>query len=67
MTREEIQEEALKATEGRRRCSVVLGTGVGKTLVGLLHIEKNTSELHNVLVSSNLGLMMLLNLVNKIC
>ena len=27
MTREEIQEEALKATEGRRRCSVVLGTG----------------------------------------
>ena len=50
MTRQEIQEEALKATEGRRRCSVVLGTGVGKTLVGLLHIEKNTSELHNVLV-----------------
>lgn len=50
MTREEIQEEALKATEGRRRCSVVLGTGVGKTLVGLLHIERNTSELHNVLV-----------------
>ena len=27
MTREEIQEEALKATERRRRCSVVLGTG----------------------------------------
>ena len=50
MTREEIQEEALKATEGRRKCSVVLGTGVGKTLVGLLHIEKNTNELHNVLV-----------------
>ncbi len=50
MKREEVQEEALKATEGRRRCSVVLGTGVGKTLVGLLHIEKNTSELHNVLV-----------------
>jgi superfamily II DNA or RNA helicase len=50
MTREEIQEEALKATEGRRRCSVVLGTGVGKTLVGLLHIENNTNELHNVLV-----------------
>jgi len=50
MKREEVQEEALKATEGRRKCSVVLGTGVGKTLVGLLHIEKNTSELHNVLV-----------------
>ena len=50
MKREEVQEEALKATEGRRRCSVVLGTEVGKTLVGLLHIQKNTSELHNVLV-----------------
>jgi superfamily II DNA or RNA helicase len=50
MKREEVQEEALKATEGRRECSVVLGTGVGKTLVGLLHIQKNTSELHNVLV-----------------
>lgn len=50
MTREEIQKEAINSTEGRRRCSVVLGTGVGKTLVGLLHIEKHTSELHNVLV-----------------
>ena len=50
MTREEIQEEALKATEGKKRSTVVLGTGVGKTLVGLLHIERNTSELHNVLV-----------------
>jgi superfamily II DNA or RNA helicase len=50
MTREEIQKEAINSTEGRRRCSIVLGTGVGKTLVGLLHIEKNTSELHNVLV-----------------
>ena len=27
MERQEIQEEALKATEGRRKCSVVLGTG----------------------------------------
>jgi superfamily II DNA or RNA helicase len=50
MSREEIQEEALKATEGKKRSTIVLGTGVGKTLVGLLHIERNTSELHNVLV-----------------
>jgi superfamily II DNA or RNA helicase len=50
MKRDEIQEEALKATEGRRRCSVVLGTGVGKTLVGLLHIERNTNAMQNVLV-----------------
>ena len=50
MKRDEIQEEALKATEGRRRCSIVLGTGVGKTLVGLLHIERNTNAMQNVLV-----------------
>lgn len=50
MERQEIQEEALKATEGRRRCSVVLGTGVGKTLVGLLHMERNTTAMQNVLV-----------------
>jgi superfamily II DNA or RNA helicase len=50
MERHEIQEEALKATEGRRRCSVVLGTGVGKTLVGLLHMERNTTAMQNVLV-----------------
>jgi superfamily II DNA or RNA helicase len=50
MERQEIQEQALKATEGRRRCSVVLGTGVGKTLVGLLHIERNTNAMQNVLV-----------------
>jgi superfamily II DNA or RNA helicase len=50
MERAEIQEEALKATEGRRRCSVVLGTGVGKTLVGLLHIERNTTAMQNILV-----------------
>jgi superfamily II DNA or RNA helicase len=50
MERQEIQEQALKATEGRRRCSVVLGTGVGKTLVGLLHIERNTNAMQNILV-----------------
>ena len=44
MTREEIQEEALKATEGKRRSTVVLGTGVGKTLVGLTHIERNSND-----------------------
>ena len=50
MKREEIQEEALKAIEGRTRCSAVLGTGVGKTLVGLMHMEKNTTDLNKVLV-----------------
>ena len=50
MIREDIQFEAIAATDGKQRCSLALATGVGKTLVGLLHIEKNTSELHNVLV-----------------
>lgn len=50
MTREEIQEEALKATERKNRCTVVLGTGVGKTLVGLKHMEMNTTALNKVLV-----------------
>ena len=50
MKREEIQEEALKAIEGRTRCSTVLGTGVGKTLVGLMHMERNTTDLNKVLV-----------------
>ena len=50
MNREEIQAEALKATEGKQKCSVVLGTGVGKTLVGLKHMELNTTSLMRTLV-----------------
>lgn len=50
MNREEIQAESLKATVGKNRCSVVLGTGVGKTLVGLKHMEQNTTALMKVLV-----------------
>lgn len=50
MNREEIQAEALKATEGKQKCSVVLGTGVGKTLVGLKHMECNTTPLMKMLV-----------------
>ena len=50
MNREEIQAEALKATVGKQRASVVLGTGVGKTLVGLKHMELNTTSLMRTLV-----------------
>jgi superfamily II DNA or RNA helicase len=50
MNREEVQKEALKATDGKKRCSVVLGTGVGKTLIGLSHMERNTTSMMNVLV-----------------
>ncbi len=29
MERQEIQDEALKATEGKQKCTIVLGTGCG--------------------------------------
>lgn len=50
MTKDQVQEEAIKATEGKQRSSVALGTGVGKTLVGLTHMELNTTELMRCLV-----------------
>jgi superfamily II DNA or RNA helicase len=50
MERQEIQNEALKATEGKQRCTIVLGTGVGKTLVGLKHMEKYYSPLQSILI-----------------
>lgn len=50
MNKNEIQREALEATDGKRACSIVLATGVGKTLVGLTHIERNTTPLMKVLV-----------------
>ena len=49
-TRDEIQQEALKATEGRSRCGLAVGTGVGKTYIGLMHMEQNITPLKNVLV-----------------
>lgn len=50
MDRQDIQLEALAATDSKQRCSVVLGTGVGKTLVGLNYINRNTTPLMKVLV-----------------
>jgi superfamily II DNA or RNA helicase len=50
MTKNEVQLKALKATDNKQRCGIVLGTGVGKTLIGLKHIEKNTTSLMKVLV-----------------
>jgi len=50
MDRQDIQLDALAATDGKQRCSVVLGTGVGKTLVGLNHMDRNTTPLNKILV-----------------
>ena len=48
--RQDIQMEALAATDGKQRASVALGTGVGKTLVGLTHMDRNTTPLMKCLV-----------------
>jgi len=50
MTKDQVQTDALSATCNKQKCSVVLGTGVGKTLLGLTHIENNSNELMKVLV-----------------
>jgi superfamily II DNA or RNA helicase len=50
MNKNDIQREALEATNGKKTCSVVLATGVGKTLVGLTHMELNTTPLMRCLV-----------------
>jgi len=50
MKREEIQLKAIEATDGHKRCGLGLATGVGKTLVGLMHMHKNTTGLMKVLV-----------------
>ena len=50
MTKDEVQIEALNATKDKQRCGIVLGTGVGKTLVGLNHIEQNTTSLMKCLI-----------------
>ena len=50
MIREDVQRDALSLTDDHRRCTIVLATGVGKTKVGLTHVERNTSPLQKVLV-----------------
>jgi len=50
MTREEIQKLALDATDKRRKCGLSLATGTGKTLVGLMHMERNLTPLMSVLI-----------------
>lgn len=50
MDRQEIQSEALAATDSKQRSSICLGTGVGKTLVGLNYIERNSTPLMKILV-----------------
>jgi len=50
MTREEIQEAALKAVKGKSKAGLALATGVGKTLVGLKHLEQHLEIATRVLL-----------------
>jgi superfamily II DNA or RNA helicase len=50
MNKDDIQFEALAKTDNIHRCTLALATGVGKTKVGLNHINRNTSPLNKVLV-----------------
>lgn len=50
MTKDEIRDEALQTIDGKERCTVVLATGVGKTLLGLTHMNKNSTDLMKCLV-----------------
>ena len=48
--REEIQKKALEATLNLNRCGLALGTGVGKTLVGLTHAQRANASLKSILI-----------------
>lgn len=50
ITKDDVQDIAISKTDDHRRCTIVLGTGVGKTKVGLTHLDRNTSPLNTVLV-----------------
>lgn len=50
ITKDDVQDIAIAKTDDHRRCTIVLGTGVGKTKVGLTHLDRNTSPLNTVLV-----------------
>lgn len=43
-TKDEIQQKALEAVGDKKRCSVGVSMGVGKTLIGLKHMAKNYTE-----------------------
>ena len=50
MTKQEIQKLALSATENKIRCTLVLATGVGKTLVGLNHMVRENGIVKRILI-----------------
>jgi superfamily II DNA or RNA helicase len=58
--RDQIQQEALEIARKHRRCSLGISMGVGKTLIGLKHInylqEKNMGKLRVLVVAPKLSI-----------
>jgi len=50
MNRDEIQKEALKQALLHNQCTLALATGVGKTKVGLMHMESQYTSIKQFLV-----------------
>lgn len=50
MKKDDIQREALEITDGKQKCGIVLATGMGKTRLGLDHMDRNTTPLMKCLV-----------------
>ena len=50
MTREEIQQEALNVLLNNKRAGIAVSMGVGKTLIGLLHMKEYYSDTSRFLV-----------------
>ena len=50
MTREEIQKQALDVLLNNERAGIAVSMGVGKTLIGLLHMKENYSDICKFLV-----------------
>lgn len=49
-TKNSVQDEALDALHGKERAGVAVSMGVGKTLIGLRHIERHYTDTLRVLV-----------------
>jgi superfamily II DNA or RNA helicase len=49
-TKDSVQDEALSALRGKTRAGVAVSMGVGKTLIGLKHIEQHYNDTLRVLV-----------------
>lgn len=49
-TKDEIQQQALEAIADKKRCTVAVSMGVGKTLIGLKHMARNYTDYTRFLV-----------------